>query len=494
MDNQLANKLDNQENKFKRYKSINGEYVKIYPDCKEYIYSKKELDIALKCPITYDYFKNPVVILSDEINWTDGYVYERDAILKWIKRSNIDPMTGQKLPKYIKLQSCYFIKFICYCLEDKKDYYIFHSPKCDPRLAKNIMKIIDKKTSERNTPIGVIKKYANKNANLDYNDYVVKYCLNDQQFYDSYFELFDLSLSNNFKTRKPFENCKFINCIIDEKIKKFLVNCLVINTINNYTLEEYLFFESFFELYMNDNLNNIFNNVEILNKVNISIKNKKLQKSINIKKIFQNFLDVQKNVGLSFDNFNLEFFKKISLCKNYFNMCVYDNTNNNINVTSPLNYRIEKLKEAHAKYKNDKNFKNGIKKINNLIKDKDIIDTKIARQINEMRKLLNVECQIDFYGGYDFSFLNLKNKTINTNLKYDCFAYADLTNAKFASNRALCCNLFVNATLINTDFANNVFCSASFSSNSHIPIFVGAEINNDTLETINESWRNFVKI
>jgi len=43
-----------------------------------------------KCPITYEYMENPVLSPS-------GIYYEKSAIINWIKKHNIDPMTRERL-------------------------------------------------------------------------------------------------------------------------------------------------------------------------------------------------------------------------------------------------------------------------------------------------------------------------------------------------------------------------------------------------------------
>lgn len=42
------------------------------------------------CPITYDIMQDPVIA-------SDGYTYERSAIMNWIKNNNTSPMTGLKI-------------------------------------------------------------------------------------------------------------------------------------------------------------------------------------------------------------------------------------------------------------------------------------------------------------------------------------------------------------------------------------------------------------
>eukprot|EP01056_Protomagalhaensia_sp_Gyna25_P005305 Protomagalhaensia_sp_Gyna_25__5304@NODE_662_length_2894_cov_93_294221_g517_i0_p2_GENE_NODE_662_length_2894_cov_93_294221_g517_i0NODE_662_length_2894_cov_93_294221_g517_i0_p2_ORF_typecomplete_len274_score30_43Ubox/PF04564_15/1_8e15zfNse/PF11789_8/1_9e07zfNOSIP/PF15906_5/0_054Rtf2/PF04641_12/0_051zfC3HC4_2/PF13923_6/0_069_NODE_662_length_2894_cov_93_294221_g517_i06661487 len=49
-----------------------------------------ESKVNFACPITKDVFVNPVVA-------ADGYTYEAEAIMDWLKRSNISPVTGIRL-------------------------------------------------------------------------------------------------------------------------------------------------------------------------------------------------------------------------------------------------------------------------------------------------------------------------------------------------------------------------------------------------------------
>lgn len=47
-------------------------------------------EYAFVCPISFDYFKEPVVA-------NDGYTYEKSEIKMWLKKNNISPITGNKI-------------------------------------------------------------------------------------------------------------------------------------------------------------------------------------------------------------------------------------------------------------------------------------------------------------------------------------------------------------------------------------------------------------
>jgi hypothetical protein len=47
-------------------------------------------DDRFKCPITHEYFTNPVVA-------ADGFCYERTAIIEWFKHRNTSPKTNLQL-------------------------------------------------------------------------------------------------------------------------------------------------------------------------------------------------------------------------------------------------------------------------------------------------------------------------------------------------------------------------------------------------------------
>jgi hypothetical protein len=49
-----------------------------------------DTEIDLRCPITLDYFRNPVTT-------NDNRVYERDAIIRWITITGTDPIIRKEL-------------------------------------------------------------------------------------------------------------------------------------------------------------------------------------------------------------------------------------------------------------------------------------------------------------------------------------------------------------------------------------------------------------
>ena len=56
---------------------------------------KRKRDVSyLVCPITKDFFKNPVVA-------SDGYTYESEAIEKYLKDNNVSPITKQPISNNI---------------------------------------------------------------------------------------------------------------------------------------------------------------------------------------------------------------------------------------------------------------------------------------------------------------------------------------------------------------------------------------------------------
>ena len=65
-----------------------GQKGKIYGNDKD---KEEEFDEQYgKCPITYEYMENPVLSPS-------GIYYEKSAIINWIEKHNIDPMTRERL-------------------------------------------------------------------------------------------------------------------------------------------------------------------------------------------------------------------------------------------------------------------------------------------------------------------------------------------------------------------------------------------------------------
>lgn len=71
--------------------------------------SSSSLSSFLKCPITCEVFKKPVVA-------SDGHTYEYEAIRKWLHTSDRSPMTGEKLKnkKLIPNQHLFYIIYHIY--------------------------------------------------------------------------------------------------------------------------------------------------------------------------------------------------------------------------------------------------------------------------------------------------------------------------------------------------------------------------------------------
>ena len=53
-------------------------------------FESKEIEMSMKCPISYNLFIDPVIC-------TDGHTYERYFIENWLNTSNKSPMTGEFL-------------------------------------------------------------------------------------------------------------------------------------------------------------------------------------------------------------------------------------------------------------------------------------------------------------------------------------------------------------------------------------------------------------
>jgi WD40 repeat protein len=60
---------------------------------------EEDEDDAYKCPLTHNYYVDPVVA-------ADGYVYERDVIERWLKNNNTSPMTKEVM-KHTQISECF---------------------------------------------------------------------------------------------------------------------------------------------------------------------------------------------------------------------------------------------------------------------------------------------------------------------------------------------------------------------------------------------------
>ena len=59
-----------------------------------------QMTAKFRCPITSSIFNQPVVA-------NDGYIYEEEALIKWLKNNVLSPITRQKITSYNR---CVFIK------------------------------------------------------------------------------------------------------------------------------------------------------------------------------------------------------------------------------------------------------------------------------------------------------------------------------------------------------------------------------------------------
>ena len=89
------------------YTSIVGNKVEIEVSGNvSYKYNKESIYPLIRCPITTEYFKDPVLLLSEG---SDVFPYEKAAIAKWLRRSNVDPVNGGNLKETVSIHNFYLI-------------------------------------------------------------------------------------------------------------------------------------------------------------------------------------------------------------------------------------------------------------------------------------------------------------------------------------------------------------------------------------------------
>jgi hypothetical protein len=86
-----------------------------------------ELKSLITCPITCDYFKDPVLLSAT------GHTYERSAIIKWLAERNNDPLTGVVITDTHIIPNL-MLKALLYRLEVNGDDLVFHDFECEWRL------------------------------------------------------------------------------------------------------------------------------------------------------------------------------------------------------------------------------------------------------------------------------------------------------------------------------------------------------------------------
>jgi hypothetical protein len=275
-----------------------------------------------------------------------------------------------------------------------------------------------------------------------------------------------------------FISCIFIDCIVPNSIKSVCKDCKFINTLQNFSLEEFLTFDTInSKVLLSDQMIDDYSG-------NLTAKN-----GVSISKYLAPFLSqIAANVKISriSDNYNLEHYK-------YFNLYAQSIETKDESIVPLSNTQkiINRIKLIKQLIDTDESVKQGYAKIQKYIDKHTEITKTIISKVNDTQVAMGLPMVYDDsfnYKGLDLSFLNLSGKIINIDpLKYDSFCCTNLNGAKFIYNY-FCSTYFIGATMINTDFGSGKFCTMD----NHHPNFTGATINDTTLSSILPEYRDEV--
>lgn len=468
------------------YTSLAGQQVKIMEDEKTFIYPKTLLEPLFTDPISKEWLRDPVVL--------NGNLYDRDSISKWLRISNIDPLTGEDIIGSVRFFPFNIIKFIMYSLEEREEELVFHSPLNSILFAHFYGTVLPFESYTRVNDWTIHTETKRK---------MFKYS-NVQQFapelstsITSFFKEFECELDSiEFKNESfcnvyfkkldnvSFLNCSFTNCFpIEEIKKKSCPNCTFESDLAHFSLEDYLFTDIFTGKQID------FDNIKISESGYIfkpdlmlehldAVKTKKEGKCSSpfcrphpkerfIDKNFTNKENTSAKVILGgfkdvLDTVQQRFIEPVS----------WDSYNGSIAFKEPVVDTIEVRSQAERVYEKvqsilsnlDESTKKGFLKLSSMVNTESIKEADAPAYFNsnlmKMRKILSLPFLVDQESntyGQDFSFLTLSGKTItNCAMKDFIFAGADLQNTIFVKCSFMeCC--FVSCDLRGTTFVDCEF-------------------------------------
>lgn len=146
------------------------------------------------CPITLDYFNDPVMA-------TDGHIYEREAIEWWYQKNDTSPITCQKIKNKTLIRNFIFNNML-------KEFYMLY-PDCEPINVDKLLNIIDNNT------------YNGSNI-MKYLDTINESCCDEIKWY--------IKSDNNQRDYCSilviiFANENFVNFLIDNTPDNYLFTC-----------------------------------------------------------------------------------------------------------------------------------------------------------------------------------------------------------------------------------------------------------------------------
>jgi len=430
------------------YICLTGDKVKKYEDEKITVFDKKIFEDLLIDSITLDWIKDPVVMNNN--------IYNRDSLIQWLRKSNKDPLNGIELTNDVNVYPINIIKYLLFCLEEKEDKIIYHSPPNDILFAQFI----------------VTKLPHKKYKHLDETDIMEISIVDYMQSFKNYHN-YDRNLNcidfTNIKEKLDLSDKIFTNCKFREDQILQLKNCVIENNINHYSIVEYLLACNICGRLNHNKMITITEKGYIIFHELINNKCARVLNDYHLQYYldhigFENRMNCS-NVIMRF----CEIFKYNIIINNYRPMYIYHNTFYNlkkkkdkdstlISAQSAEEIMYTKVLDYRKLIENNKTLKYTLKKISKAVNNGRISIRYKKCPITKLRKVLKVPFIIE-KGIYskDLSMLNLSYKEFHGHdFKYYCFAGSDLSGTKFMNCTFSACS-FAGSNFDSTKFLNCKF-------------------------------------
>jgi hypothetical protein len=485
------------------YTCVTGEKIRRHKDTRIMIYEKKKLSQVLTDPITQDWIKYPVLF--------NGNLYDELSLQKWLRTSNIDPLTGETIPSgMLKLVQVNVMRYILLCLqecESDSKILLFHSHLNNLSSAQVIGE-----GCGRNKKFTINRSHSHcLDKEIDSKDISFRTFLliadpsrikPEMEMKKIVFERIDFSKI----TRVNFVECTFINCIIplneSDTEKNKMINCQITTDLFNPRIEnllDYCLVNN--ELIYKDNkdIKKLREKSAYLTNSGYIITEK--MKNITMETLNSNFLnDTQSFVYFNIfkskvfcpvdrllDSFS-ECFKPLkvlnrfaegtlSLVPNYQIIDCGDSLFSTIQIRSSEEKVAKKIEEIQQEMKHDSSLLLAKNKLSNVLKDPKFTDEIMKMNAGAMgdqqdcflklRRRLGFPFVVDqdenIYGK-DLSMMDFTNQIIRgKSLKNFYFSGCDLFNTKFINCEFSSCD-FTCANVYNVIF---IGCQFTYSRKFH---------------------------
>lgn len=398
------------------------------------------IEIFKDC-VSLDLIQKPVIILNNPMA-----VYDKNSIIEWFSRSNVEPLTGVKVSSKLHITECYnfIIAMILLEYDKENNKLLFHKPNTDLINLQNIIREMHKSNNKKN--IGGSEENI-RYLDLDYYENLIEnpYVNNFTEYMD--YDLEDILLydifTGKYLTNPILHNDYFINKESLIKNGSYKMN----------TIKSFLFENDNDKAY---NINIIIKKIEEQLKPKTNVIEKDINKTLNTVILSLNKYDKTKVTYI---------FDKSSSSINLRNGDFY------LEAKKTYEYMYEQYIKIYEKLKDDDKFK----------KTKKLLSDEIKKEPNILNKpqygyetyMLNIREKLNFpilttstpYAD-DFSFLDLDDMLfLNTDTKVDLkgreFIGTNFTNTEFINTSFSVC-AFIGTKLLNAKFINCRFKECVF--------------------------------